>query len=154
MINVLLIRMAKRRPMCPLPSKVALHETNPEQKVSLCQTMQCTANCTVRPAEENNALIVSRSALQCTEIRANQSILNNDMQYKPELGKCHVEGGEGQLLHRLQLKFHCGGQTIRCTVISLQKAKLCYSLSTQRAKLQVNTVTALRGQYFATVIVH
>ena len=35
MINVLLIRMSKRRPMCPLLSKLAVHETNSQQKVSM-----------------------------------------------------------------------------------------------------------------------
>ena len=66
MINVLLIRMAKRRPMCPLPSKLALHETNPEQKVSMCQTMQCVANCVALHSlrEENNAQILSQSSAQ------------------------------------------------------------------------------------------
>ena len=40
MINVLLIRMAKRREG-GLPPKLALHETHSEQKVSWSQTMHC-----------------------------------------------------------------------------------------------------------------
>ena len=40
MINVLLIRMSKRGPMCLLLSKLALHETNSQQKVSMA-AKQC-----------------------------------------------------------------------------------------------------------------
>ena len=40
MINVLLIRMSKRRPMCLLLSKLAVHETNSQQKVSMA-AKQC-----------------------------------------------------------------------------------------------------------------
>ena len=84
LINVLLIRMAKRRPMCPLRSKLALHETNPEQKVSMCQTMQRTANialhCTAwgKRIMQNNKKAVHR--VHCN-VQSSVNAPNNDMHY-------------------------------------------------------------------------
>ena len=110
MINVLLIRMAKRRPMCPVPSKLALHETNPEQKVSMCQTMQCVANCIVLHGlrEENNVQIVSLSSAQSIMYTA----LKNYMQYKAR-----------QMSFRGKRRPTAAGIA---TQISLQRPKLSY----------------------------